>query len=109
MARLEEATMPNSKFKHEVAKKLLVLGFLKAVKVEGRKMHLEFRYIDGVPALTDVKLFSKPGQRYYINYKDLKPVLGGMGYAILTTSKGIMTNSEARKAKVGGELLFNLW
>ncbi len=109
MARLVKTSMPLSKFKLEVAKKLVKLGFLKSVKADGRSLHLEFVYADGVPALTDVKLFSKPGQRYYVNYKDLKPVLGGMGYSLLTTSKGIMTNSEARKNKIGGELLFSLW
>jgi small subunit ribosomal protein S8 len=67
------------------------------------------KYDEGVPALTDVKIFSTPGRRWYTAYNELKPVLGGMGHALISSSQGVMTGSEARKAKVGGELLFHIW
>ena len=59
--------------------------------------------------MTDVQIFSKPGRRYYVSYHDLKLIMGGLGYSILSTSKGILSNKEARKSKVGGELLFSIW
>lgn len=62
-----------------------------------------------MPAVVDVKLFSKPGRRWYTSSKKLKPVLGGMGVGILSTPKGIMTNKEAKHKKIGGELLFEIW
>lgn len=82
---------------------------LKNSKNKTKIFNITLFYRDGVPAVTDVLLFSKPGRRYYASYKDLKPVVGGMGHSLISTSKGIMTNYEARKAKLGGELLFNLW
>lgn len=101
-----------SKYKEAVLKKLLALGYIKAYEVEGsvvKRIHVELLYHEGVPTVTGVKLFSKPGRRYYVSYVHLKPVLGGLGSSILSTSKGIMTNKEARKLKVGGELLFEIW
>jgi len=67
------------------------------------------RYQDGEPALTEVKIISKPGRRIYSKIKDLKPTLGGLGITILSTPKGVMTDKEARKNKVGGEVLFRIW
>ena len=56
-----------------------------------------------------LKFIQNQGMRLYISYKNLKPVLSGFGYSILSTSKGIMTDREAKKAKLGGELLFSFW
>lgn len=101
-----------SKYKEAVLNKLQQLGYIKAYEVQGdaiKRIHVELLYNEGVPTVTGVKLFSKPGRRYYISYTNLKPVLGGLGNSVLSTSKGIMTNKEARKQKVGGELLFEIW
>jgi small subunit ribosomal protein S8 len=72
-------------------------------------IEIELIYTKGVPALTDVKLVSKPGKREYVSYRDLRNVMNGMGVSFLSTPKGIMTNREARKEKLGGELLFMIW
>ncbi len=66
-------------------------------------------YQDGQPAVKDVQIVSKPGRRMYSRAKYLKPVIGGFGTAILTTPKGIVTDKEAKKMKVGGEVLFRIW
>jgi len=112
LARRETITVPYSRFKEEVLRKLKDLEFIKNYHVEGDKVKnitVDLLYNNSVPALTDIKIFSKPGQRFYVSYKELKPVLGGLGYSILSTPKGILTNKEAKKEKIGGELLFNVW
>ncbi len=112
LSKKETVISPYSKFRENVLKKLLELKFIKNYQVKGDKIKeitIELSYKDGVPALTDVKIYSKPGRRYYVSYRQLKPVLGGYGASILSTSKGILTNKEAYKLKVGGELLFNIW
>ncbi len=112
MASLGTVKSPYSRFREEVLKKLIKLGFVKDYKIEGEKIktiNIELLYKDNTPALTEVELFSKPGRRYYVNYKELKPVLGGLGFSVISTSKGILTNKEAKKMKTGGELLFNIW
>ena len=103
---------PYSKFRVEILKKLKNLGFIKDFKFRGEKIQIidiELLYQDEKPAMMDVEIFSRPGQRQYVSYKDLKPVLNGFGYSILSTPKGVLTNIEARQQKIGGELLFSLW
>ncbi len=72
-------------------------------------MVVELSYADGMPAMTDVKIYSKPGRRWYVTVKKIKTVFGGLGAAIISTPKGILTNQEAKKEKIGGELLFEVW
>ncbi len=109
MARKDLIDMPSSKYKEEVLKKLVTLRYIKAYKINGKKISVNLMYKDKKPVMTDIKIFSKPGQKIYSSYKNLKPVLGGLGYTLLSTPKGILTNSEARKEKIGGELLFSIW
>jgi|YNPBryantNP2012_1023418.scaffolds.fasta_scaffold61506_2 Ribosomal protein S8 len=100
-----------SNFNLNILKKLKELNFIKDFKeTEDKKTVLvELLYRDGVPALTDVRIQSRPGKRIYRSYKELKPVLSGLGFSIISTPKGILTNKEARKLKVGGEVLFDIW
>lgn len=112
MAQKESITVPYSRFKEHVLEKLLRLEYVKEYHKEGDKIKTLFitlLYNDRTPSLTGVNIFSKPGRRYYVSYKSLKSVLGGLGFAILSTSKGICTGQEARKEKIGGELLFTIW
>lgn len=112
MARKEIITSPYSTYKEAILKKLLGLKFIESYEVEGeikKNMTIHLKYEEGNPVISDVKIFSKPGMRLYISYKNLKPVLSGFGYSVLSTSKGIMTDREAKKAKLGGELLFSFW
>lgn len=112
MAHNEVVESPYSKFKEQIVKKLVSLKFIKGYVVEGglrKKLNIELLYHEETPAMTDIKIFSKPGRRYYVSYNQLKPVLSGFGYSVLSTSKGILTNKEVHKDKIGGELLFNIW
>lgn len=112
MAHNESIVSPHSKFKESLVKKLASLQFVKGFTVKGeakKTFEIDLLYHDGAPAMTDVKIFSKPGRRFYISYNKLKPVMSGFGYSIVSTSKGILTNKEAQKEKVGGELLFTIW
>ena len=112
MAKKETIESPYSKYKEAVLKKLISLKFIKGYEVKGeikKSMTIDLAYEEDKPAISDVKIYSKPGMRLYISYKNLKPVLSGFGYSILSTSHGIMTDREAKKAKLGGELLFSFW
>jgi small subunit ribosomal protein S8 len=112
-AQRQEVESPHSNFREEVLKKLVEIGYVKKYTVTGDKvktLHITLQYDEAYsPALTDVKIYSKPGRRWYVAMKELKPVLGGLGYSILSTPKGILTHVEAKKNKVGGELLFSIW
>ena len=112
MAKKETIESPYSKYKEAVLKKLVDLKFIKGYKVKGeikKNMIIDLAYEEGKPAISDIKVYSKPGMRVYISYKNLKPVLSGFGFSILSKSRGIMTDQEAKKAKLGGELLFSFW
>lgn len=112
MSRKERITVPYSKFRISVLEKLQSLNYIEKFEVEGeviKTIYVDLKYDGGVPAITDVKIFSKPGRRWYVPYKEIKPVLGGMGKVILSSSKGILTDNEAKKERVGGELLFHIW
>ena len=109
MTRNENVEVLSSRFNEEVLKKLKQLGFIKNFARKERKIFVELLYKDKSPALTDVQLFSKPGRRYYVTYKNLKLIMGGLGYSLISTSKGVLSNKEARVQKVGGELLFSIW
>jgi len=104
---------PFSNFKYEIAKILEKEGFIEKVEKEGKKtsknLEINLKYKDKIPAISGLKRISKEGQRIYINYKKIKPVKGGYGIAIISTSKGLLTNKEARKQKIGGELICEIW
>ncbi len=97
-------TMPFSKKRFSILKVLQEQGFLEKVEKKDSLLEVSFQKL-----IQGVKRISKPSQRIYIQAKDIKPVRGGYGLSIISTSQGIMTNKEARNRKLGGELLFNIW
>ena len=103
--------VPASKLKKEITKILFEKGYIlnyKFVEVGPRgtiKIALKYDPIDKVNAIKCLKRVSRPGLRQYTGYKDMPRVLNGLGIAILSTSKGIMTNKEAAAQKIGGEVL----
>lgn len=112
MASKDIIIVPYSRFREAVLVKLKELGYIESFGIEGdlmKKFVIHLAYNGSSAAITDIKVMSKPGRRFYVSYTELKPVIGGLGVSILSTSKGIMTNKEARKAKIGGELLFAIW
>ncbi|PIY72098.1 30S ribosomal protein S8 [Candidatus Roizmanbacteria bacterium CG_4_10_14_0_8_um_filter_33_9] len=112
LTRNESVVSPYSKYRVSVLEKLKKLGYISDFSVSGdvkKTIYIQLKYTDGVPALTDVKIYSTSGNREYISYKDVKSVMSGMGYSIISTSHGILTNRELKKMKLGGELLFAIW
>jgi len=106
-------SVPFSNLKYEIAKILEKQGFIEKVEKKGKKakrtIEIILRYTDKTPAISGLRRISKPGQRIYQNYQEIKKVKGGYGVAIISTSKGLMTDKEARKQKIGGEALCEIW
>lgn len=107
-ARKKEVRMPASKLKLWIANILLAEGYLTSVEQLPEQfgvLRLGLKYEDGEPAIQDVRRVSKPGRRVYMAASDLPYVHSGLGVAIVSTSAGVMTNKEARRRKLGGEVL----
>lgn len=105
---------PYSSLKLAIAEKLKDAGYVKAVEKKGKKVKktidVVLKYDErGVHAVNGVKRVSKPGRRLYRSAREIVPVRYGHGSLILSTPKGILTDSEARKEHVGGEALFEIW
>ena len=110
----EEVSVPASKLKEELAKILKEEGFIKEYKVvsEGveKNILLTLKYGNKKErVITGLKRISKPGLRVYVRSEEVPKVLNGLGIAIISTSKGIMTDKEARKLNIGGEVLAYVW
>lgn len=106
-------TFPYSKFIHAVASCLLragyIEGFEKKHKKAGEELVVALKYNDNGARISDVSLVSKPSARMYLGVKDIHPVRSGFGVMVLSTPKGVLTESEAKKELVGGEALFKMW
>ena len=113
MAKKERIIVPFSKMDEAVLKTLVENGYIKSADmevIEERKVIVvRLAYKNTATAVNDFKLVSKPSRRFYFDYRSLRPVKQGYGVAVLSTSKGIMTNKEAKKNKIGGEYLFEIW
>lgn len=97
----------------KIAELLAAEGFVASVEKKGRMpkrvIEIRLKYTNGARILDGVRFVSIPSRRIYAGWRDLKPVRQHFGCAVLSTPKGIMTNREARKQKVGGEVLFEIW
>jgi small subunit ribosomal protein S8 len=114
LARHRELTLPSSKIKREIARILVEEGFVEssATSQDGvqEMLTLRLKYVEGrTPVVSGLKRISKPGLRVYARKTEIPRVLGGLGMAILSTSQGIMTGSQARKLNLGGEVLCYVW
>ena len=109
LARKQSVELPNSKMKNEIAKKLNQLGFLESVDVKGRTLKLGLRYENDQPAIRSIKTISKPSLRVYTSAEAMPRILRGLGEVVVSTPKGILAGYEAKKAKVGGELILKVW
>lgn len=108
MVNKQEVRLPYSKMKYAIAKILMEEGYVAAVeKVEGEhgELRIALRYEGKAPVIRNLKRISKPGRRLYFKHDALPKVLSDHGIAIVSTSQGIMTNKAARKRKLGGEVL----
>ncbi len=109
-----EVAMPHSRLKAEIARILKSEGFIKdfAADKDGirKTLRLQLRYLGGErPVIRGLRRVSKPGLRRYVAVDKVPRVVGGLGVAILSTSRGLLTDREARKANVGGEVLCYIW
>ena len=114
MARHERAEMPHSRLKEHVAGVLKAEGFLDDVRVsegeEQKTLTVVLRYgRDRQSAIDGIRRVSTPGRRVYVRHDRIQRVCSGMGISILSTSRGVMTDKEARRQRVGGELLCEVW
>lgn len=112
MVRREEVDVPNSKMKAGIAGILLKEGYIENVvkSEDGKTLKLIFKLTEGKQkVIQGIRRISKPGLRVYSRTEDLPKVLSGLGIAIISTSKGIMTDKEAREKKLGGEVLAYVW
>lgn len=106
-------SVPFSNFKFNISQILEKNKFIGKIERKGRKnkkfIDIDLKYEDKKPAISGLKMISRPGQRIYLSFRKIKPVRGGYGIAIISTPKGLMTNREARKQKQGGEIICEVW
>ena len=104
---------PHSKMKVEIARILKEEGYIWNYEVDTSakfpELTVKTKFVEGVPALTDLKRISKCGRRKYSGSQEIPRVLNGMGISIISTSKGLMTGHQAKKDKVGGEIIAYVW
>jgi small subunit ribosomal protein S8 len=110
----DEVVMPSSAFKAEIARILKEQGYIDDYETEtarvGKVLRVRLKYTeDRKPVILGIERLSKPGRRHYVTAGDVPRVFGGMGTAIVSTSKGVMTGHDARRQGVGGELVARVW
>lgn len=111
--KAEKVDIPISKMKLEIAKILKEEGFIRAYKIlkDRRQGILRVipKYIDNSSVISGLKRISKPGRRVYVGSDEIPKVMGGLGVAILTTSKGVLSDKACRRDNIGGEVICYVW
>ena len=113
----EDVVIPNSRLKAEMARILKEQGYIENFDVRpaeggaaGDRIHIRLKYTENrTSVISGLKRVSRPGQRKYVDAKQVPKLLGGMGTTIVSTSQGVMTGHDARKAGVGGEVVAHVW
>lgn len=111
----DRLTVPGSNLKLEICRLMKEQGYIADYEEQGddpisRRILILLKYnAQGVPAIRRMQRVSKPGRRVYMGADDLKPVLNGLGVGIVSTPKGLLTDSQARQQRVGGEILCEIW
>ena len=113
MAGKAEVSIPFSGIKFNIAQILEKNKFIGKIEKRGKKItksiSIILKYDSKIPAISGLKRVSRPGQRIEFSFKEIKSVRGGYGIAIIATPKGLMTNKEAKKQRLGGELICEVW
>jgi len=112
-ASKRSVSMPSAKLKVAIAAALKKEGFVSDYEVEGdgaiKTLNIQLKYFQGAPVIETIKRISTPGLRVYAEKDNLPSINGGLGVALISTSKGIMTDKAARKAGIGGEVLCSVF
>ncbi len=111
-ALLPEVQVPHSKLKEGVAAMLSREGYIHKYRVSGeskKQISMTLKYKGRCGVIAGIKRISRPGLRRYVGSREVPRVLGGMGISILSTSRGVMTGSDAKKQNIGGEVLCHVW
>jgi small subunit ribosomal protein S8 len=116
-AQHHDVTIPSSKLKRELARILKEQGYIEAydivpetVEQPGEKITVTLKYTkERRPVISGIQRVSRPGQRHYVDHAHIPKIQGGMGTAIISTSRGVMTGHDARKLGVGGEVVAKVW
>ncbi len=114
LVQRQQVVLPSSKIKLEIAKILQQEGFIKEYSVTNEKpqanLVISLKYVGrGVPVINGLERVSKPGRRIYTGYQNIPWVRSGLGISIVSTPQGLMTGRKARRSKLGGEILCNVW
>jgi len=114
LAKHETVNVLNTKTNQRISEILKKQGYIESVKISLNPLDLieiKLKYSGNLkkPSITNLKRLSSPGLRVYSSYKNIPRILNGMGNIIISTSKGLMTDQEARNNKIGGEVLFSIW
>lgn len=118
LIRLKNAAMvskkvvevPKFKFAITVLEVLKAKNYILDYDIVGRNIEVKMRYLEsGMPKFQDVKVYSRPGRRWYMKVESMKPVRSGSGIMLVSTPRGVMTTVDARKMNVGGELICEIW
>jgi small subunit ribosomal protein S8 len=111
--KAEKVDIPISKMKLEMAKIMKEEGFIRAYKILKDKkqgvLRIILKYLNNESVISGLRRISKPGQRVYVSSKEIPTVMGGLGIAIITTSKGILSDKVCRRESIGGEVLCYIW
>lgn len=113
MAEKKKVSAMYSRLNENILKIMLEHGYIEEYSVaeDGNKktLHMTLKYDGRHPAVQDVKLYSRPGRRQYMKSEKIRPVQGGLGLSLVSTSKGLMTDSDARQKGIGGEVIVSIW
>ncbi len=114
MRSLESVNIPSSNFRKNILEILKIEGFIKDYFIEKKEnnkvtLRINLKYFEGNPVIKEIKRISKPGRRVYSRATSIPRVMNGLGLAILSTPKGVMTDTEARKNNLGGEIICRIF
>lgn len=110
LAKKDKVKVPFSAIKFEVCKALKEKGLIRDTKQSNQNLVIKLKYNDdGSPKLTEIKRISKPSRRVYVSCDEIPRILQGLGFVIISTSKGVIDGAKAKKMRVGGELICKAW
>lgn len=109
MRKQETVQVVNTKISEGILSILKQENFIEGYDLDERNINVALKYTDGEPAVENFVRVSKPGQRIYVSYKDILPVMNGRGISIISTSNGLLSGAVAKSKKLGGEYICKIW